>query len=123
MPLAQHGTMHQAALQGSHRTVAQDCSAGWEFAPQRVFSQAPDPPIPVGCWCVGAGSCLASICGDVSGEGWLLRLRWHRRPCSLPAPLLSAAQLGVFPWAPAELVPEISNGPIMPDVFTALGRK
>lgn len=53
MPLAQHGTMHQAALQGSHRTVAQDCSVGWEFAPQQVFSQAPDPPQSCGllvCW-------------------------------------------------------------------------
>lgn len=97
VPLAQHGTMHQAELQGSHRTVAQDCSVGWEFAPQRVFSQAPDPPSPVGCWCVGAGSCLASICGDVSGEGWLLRLRWHRRPCSLPRASAVSSTAGGLP--------------------------
>lgn len=51
------------------------------------------------------------------------------RGCALPAspvlspgPLLPAAQLGGFPWAAAELGPFISNGPIMPDVFTAFGR-
>lgn len=44
-------------------------------------------------------------------------------PVLSPVPLLPAAQLGGFPWAAAELGPDVSNGPIMPDVFTAFGRK
>lgn len=64
MPLAQHGTMHQAALQGSHRTVAQDCSAGWEFAPQQVFSQAPDPPpVPWAAGVLGQGRASPAFVG------------------------------------------------------------
>lgn len=37
--------------------------------------------------------------------------------------LLPAMQLRVSSLAAAELVPDISNRPIMPDVFTAFGRK
>lgn len=44
-------------------------------------------------------------------------------PVLSPLLLLPATQLRVSSWAAAELVPDISNGPIMPDVFTAFGRK
>lgn len=100
----------------------------WAFAPRQVFSQVPDPPpFAVGCFpCVLAGVVprqrlwgrerggLAAAPPPAAGTAG---------PVLSPAPLLSAAQLGVFPWARVELVPEISNGPIMPDVFTAFGRK
>lgn len=72
---------------------------------------------------------MASVfpCSEPPSCGWPACFgRGHASPAGpvlSPVPLLPAAQLGVFPWAAAELVPDISNGPIMPDVFTAFGRK
>lgn len=96
---------HQGELQGSCHTAGQSALlCDGDFPPSKCF-QCSGPP-----WC-GQPACFGRGCALPAG------------PVLSPVPLLLAAQLGVSPWAAAGLVPDISNGPIMPDVFTAFERK
>lgn len=87
----------------SHKQVS--TALWWGFSLWQVFSYVLNPP----SW--GQPACFGRGCASPAG------------PVLSPLLLLPATQLRVSFWAAAELVPDISNGPIMPDVFTAFGRK
>lgn len=102
--LTQQRALHLGELQGLCHAAGQQCSVVGVFPTASLLQRAEDPSC-------GRAPCFVRGCASPAS------------PVLSPVPLLPAAQLGGFPWAAAEPGPDISNGPIMPDVFTAFGRK